>query len=116
MPIPAPVGPAPAGTETLLPVTPGKSGPTTDEKRTAAIRKAASDLESAFLAEMLKSAGFGKSRESNGGGAGEDQFSSLLVRAQAEQMTLAGGIGLAESLFNALMEAENGTSRRTGID
>ncbi len=107
---------APVGTEPVLPVNPANSRPVTDDQRTAAIRKAANDLESAFLAEMLKSAGFGKSRESYGGGAGEDQFSSLLVRAQAEQMTLAGGIGLAESLFNALMEAENGTSGPTGID
>ena len=75
--------------------------------RETALRQAAQDLEATFLAEMLKSAGFGKSRESMGGGAGEDQFASLLVRAQAEQMTKAGGIGLAETFFNALKEAEN---------
>lgn len=72
-----------------------------------ALRQAAQDLESTFLAEMLKSAGLGKSRESMGGGAGEDQFSSFLVRAQAEQMTKAGGIGLAEMFFNALKETRN---------
>lgn len=70
----------------------------------AALRKASVDLEAAFLAEMLKSAGFGKSRDSFGGGAGEDQFGSLLVRAQAEKMAQAGGIGLAESLYQALLE------------
>lgn len=84
--------------------------------RNAALRKAAIDLEAAFLAEMLKSAGFGKSRDSNGGGAGEDQFSSLLIQAQAKQMTLAGGIGLAESLFNALLEAENDAPKRPRSD
>ncbi|MGR3662202.1 MAG: rod-binding protein [Paracoccaceae bacterium] len=73
----------------------------------AALRQAALDLESTFLAEMLKSAGLGKSRESMGGGAGEDQFTSFLVRAQAEQMTKAGGIGLAEMFFNALKETQN---------
>ena len=71
----------------------------------AALRKAATDLEAAFLAEMLKSTGFGKSRDSFGGGAGEDQFGSMLVRAQAEKMAQAGGIGLAESLYHALLEA-----------
>jgi len=86
-----------------------------DERRTA-LRKAANDLEAAFLTEMLKAAGFGKSRESFGGGSGEDQFSSLLVRAQAEQMTLAGGIGLAESLFNALLETENDPSKSSRPD
>ncbi|EBA17095.1 hypothetical protein RSK20926_08997 [Roseobacter sp. SK209-2-6] len=57
---------------------------------------------------MLKSAGLGKSREGlGGGGAGEDQFGSFLVRAQAEQITEAGGIGLAESLYNALKESSD---------
>lgn len=71
------------------------------------MRQAAEDLESAFLAEMLKSAGLGKARDSFGGGAGEDHFSSFLVEAQAKQITKAGGIGLAESLYNALKDAEN---------
>ncbi len=68
-------------------------------------RKAAMDLESTFLAEMLKSAGLGKARDSFGGGAGEDHFTSFLVEAQAKQMTKAGGIGLAESLYHALKDA-----------
>lgn len=73
----------------------------------APLRKAAMDLEAAFLAEMLKSAGLGESRDSMGGGVGEDQFSSLLIRAQADQMAQSGGIGLAESLFEALKEANH---------
>ncbi|MDK3071613.1 rod-binding protein [Sedimentitalea sp. JM2-8] len=73
----------------------------------APLRKAAIELESAFLAEMLKSAGLGKSRESMGGGAGEDQFGSLLVRAQADQIAQGGGIGLAETIFKALKEAKH---------
>lgn len=73
----------------------------------APLREAATELEAAFLAEMLKSAGFGKSRESMGGGAGEDQYASLLVRAQAEQIAKTGGIGLAESLFNALKDTHH---------
>ncbi|WP_235899755.1 rod-binding protein [Tritonibacter aquimaris] len=71
------------------------------------MRQAAMDLESAFLSEMLKAAGLGKTSESFGGGAGEDQFSSFLVEAQAKQMTKAGGIGLAESLYNALKESQS---------
>lgn len=73
----------------------------------ASLRQAATELEAAFLTEMLKSAGLGKTRASMGGGAGEDQYSSLLVRAQAEQIANTGGIGLAESLFNALKEAHH---------
>ena len=71
------------------------------------LRKAATALEATFLAEMLKSAGLGESRETFGGGSGEDQFSTFLIRAQAEQMAQAGGIGLAESLYHSLKEAQN---------
>ena len=71
------------------------------------LRKAATQLEATFLAEMLKSAGLGESRETFGGGSGEDQFSTFLIRAQAEQMAQAGGIGLAESLYHSLKEAQN---------
>ena len=75
----------------------------------AALRDAAQELEATFLAEMLKSAGLGQSREAFGGGAGEDQFSSFLVDEQAKAMVKAGGIGLAEALFNALKERQNDT-------
>lgn len=73
------------------------------------LQAAASALEASFLAVMLKSAGVGATRESLGGGAGEDQFSSFLVTAQAEEMVKAGGIGLAERLFDALQERTNDT-------
>lgn len=66
-----------------------------------ALRDAAVQLEASFLAEMLKSAGLGKTNAFSGG-TGEDQFSSLLVAEQARMMAEAGGIGIAESIFNAL--------------
>ena len=72
--------------------------------REAALRAAAADLEATFLAEMLKAAGLGRARESFGGGAGEDQFATFLLRAQAGEMVKTGGIGLAESLYQALKE------------
>ena len=62
----------------------------------------AKSLEAAFLAEMLKSVGFGDQPGSFGGGAGEDQFGSFLREEQAKRMTDAGGIGLAQSLFDAM--------------
>jgi len=79
---------------------------TNSEKRDAALRVAAEKLEATFLAEMLKSAGMGETRDAFGGGTGEDQFSSFLVHAQAEKLVAAGGIGLAETLFEALKERE----------
>ena len=75
--------------------------------RDTKLMQAAQELEASFLAEMLKSAGLGKTPESFGGGAGEDQFSSFLVREQARAMVESGGIGLAQSLFEALKERDN---------
>lgn len=69
-----------------------------------ALRAAAERLEASFLAEMLKHAASGAPRESFGGGAGEEQFSSFLREEQARAMVRAGGIGLAQSLFEALKE------------
>lgn len=68
----------------------------------AAIRKVAEKLEAQFLAEMLKSAGLGKTGGEFNGGEGEDQFQSFLVSAQAEKMVERGGIGLAEVIFESL--------------
>ncbi len=76
--------------------------PTTDKLRSAAV-----ELEAAFLAEMLKSAGLGESRDSFGGGAGEDQFSSFLVQHQARQLAQSGGVGLSELLLKSMMERSN---------
>lgn len=85
------------------PIAPGTLSP----DRNAALHVAAEKLEAAFLAEMLKSAGLGKTSDSFGGGAGEDQFSSFLVQEHALAMVRAGGIGLAESIFDSLKEKEN---------
>lgn len=62
----------------------------------------AEELESAFLSEMLKHAGFGAARESFGGGIGEEQFASFLRAEQAKGMVAKGGIGLAEQFFRSM--------------
>ena len=87
-----PVLPAPRGTPTLPDYI----------KSDARLRDAAQKLEATFLAEMLKSAGLGASRQTFGGGAGEDQFASFLREEQARGMVEAGGIGLAQALFEAM--------------
>ncbi|WP_209505011.1 MULTISPECIES: rod-binding protein [unclassified Ruegeria] len=68
------------------------------------LKDAAIELEAAFLSEMMKSAGLGKTRQSFGGGVGEDQFSSFLVQHQARELARAGGVGLSEILLKSLME------------
>jgi len=74
----------------------------------AQLRDAAVQLEATFLAEMLRSAGFGETSGGFGGGIGEEQFTSFLLEAHAEAMAEAGGIGLAESLFEALKVTQDG--------
>ncbi|MFD1510119.1 rod-binding protein [Lacimonas salitolerans] len=81
--------------------------PTAPPPDNARLRRVATELEASFLAEMLTSAGLGKSPDGFGGGAGEDQFSSFLVREQARALAERGGIGLAETIFNALKEKQD---------
>ncbi|MGH1330251.1 MAG: rod-binding protein [Paracoccaceae bacterium] len=71
------------------------------------LREVAQKLEATFLAEMLKSAGMHKTSEAFGGGSGEDQFGTFLIQAQADEMARAGGIGLAEHIFESLKERAN---------
>ncbi len=69
-----------------------------------ALREASLALEASFLSEMLKGAGLGEPRGSFGGGAGEEQFASMLRGFYADEIARRGGIGLAEVLFRALSE------------
>jgi peptidoglycan hydrolase FlgJ len=72
------------------------------------LRQTVDKLEASFLSEMLKLAGLGKTSQEFGGGAGEDQFASFLRDAQAKEMVKSGGIGLAETIYLALKDRENG--------
>lgn len=76
--------------------------------RQTPLYRAAQELETSFLSEMLGAAGLGRSPEAFGGGAGEDQFASFLRTEQARAIVGAGGIGLAESLYHALKERADG--------
>jgi len=90
---------------TIIPVLPIQSAaPHLPEapSRDAKLLDAAIKLEATFLSEMLKSAGLEAAKGAFGGGIGEEQFSSMLRDAQAEEMVRGGGIGLAESLFEAM--------------
>lgn len=68
----------------------------------AALRKATEALEASFLAELLKTTAIQSAPEGFGGGAGEEQFASLLTDERAKAFAKAGGIGLAASIFEAL--------------
>jgi flagellar protein FlgJ len=89
----------------IVPASPPEAAAHRDQQ----LRTAAQDLETTFLAEMLKSAGLGETRGAFGGGAGEDQFASFLLREQAAAMVRAGGIGLSETIFESLKERNDAT-------
>lgn len=66
----------------------------------------AKELEVAFLAEMLAHAGLGESPEAFGGGIGEEQFASFMRTEQARGIVEKGGLGLAQSIFESLVKAQ----------
>ena len=72
------------------------------------LRATAEQLEAHFLAEMLKAAGVYENQSAFSGGSGEEQFASFMRQAQAEKMVEAGGIGLAESFYQALVAKAEG--------
>ncbi|WP_103332084.1 rod-binding protein [Pseudotabrizicola formosa] len=66
----------------------------------------AKELEAVFLSEMLSHAGLGESSGEFEGGMGERQFASFLRDAQARSIVEKGGLGLAQTIFEALIKAE----------
>lgn len=89
---------------TVLPDLPPAMPQKTPPAQATRLQETARELEAAFLAEMLKSAGIARPSESFGGGAGEEAFSSFMVRTYADQMAAAGGLGLSEAIVRALAE------------
>lgn len=79
--------------------------PTTAQSR---IRQSAEALETAFLAEMLKTSGMIRPSEAQGGGAGEDQFTSFLADAHARAIVARGGLGLANQIERVLLRQAGG--------
>jgi len=67
----------------------------------------AEELEASFLAEMLAHSGLGEMQGAFNGGAGETQFASFLRQEQARLIVEGGGLGLAELIFNSMVEAEH---------
>lgn len=94
-----------------LPLSSARVGPgvtaAPNDARVERAHAAAVRLEATFLAEMLKAAGLGEQAGAFSGGTGEDQFASFHREAVAQRMAEAGGIGLAEHFFQAIMEAQN---------
>lgn len=69
------------------------------------LRAAAEKIEVQFLSTFLKLSEAGASPGLMGGGIGEEQFKSFLRDAQATEIAKSGGLGLAESLYEALTQS-----------
>ena len=72
------------------------------------LRAAAHQIEVQFLSTFLKLSEAGSAPDLMGGGIGEEQFKSFLKDAQATEISKAGGLGLAESLYAALTQSVAG--------
>ena len=90
---------------TVSAIDPAGGTATANTDREAMLRSTARAYEASFIAEMLKHSGINRTSDAFGGGPGEDAFASFLTEAYANEIAEAGGIGLAESIYLALLEA-----------
>jgi len=96
---------------TLLPGAPLPVGPHTPPHGQAidAMRRAAQEFESVFLAEMMGPMFEGLDTDGlGGGGVGEQMFRPMLIDQYAHAITHAGGVGVAESITRELVRMQAG--------
>lgn len=78
-------------------------GPRNEEQ----VRQAAQDFESMFLSQMFNHMFSGqKADKMFGGGAGEDTWKSLLVDEYAKATARNGGVGIADHVMKAMLQAQ----------
>lgn len=81
-------------------------------ERKVALLAQAKEFESIFVAQMLNYSGLTEALTSDssfGGGA----FSSMLVEQYAEQLVENGGFGIAEHVYEQLLEQETNSATNT---
>lgn len=81
----------------------GKTAPRNIEE----IRESAEDFESFFLSQMFNHMFASvKTNEQFGGGAGEDAWKSMLVDEYAKATARKGGVGIADHVMKAMLQAQ----------
>ena len=80
------------------------SNPSQITARNPKLLRAAQELEASFLSEILKSSGLASPSQAFGGGVGEQHFSTFLVREYASIIAENGGLGMAEAIYQSLLE------------
>jgi len=85
-------------------LTPGPQAPSgADRER---IAKTAKDFEASFLSIMLGQMYQGVGEGEFSGGPGEAMFKSFLMDAFSNQMSRAGGVGIAESVQREMLKMQ----------
>lgn len=98
MPLPAPPV---AGLLRDAALPPGRGAAPAEADR---LRAEAERFEAAFLAEMLRHAGFGKMPETFNGGAGEAAWAGSLVQEYANRIAAETRLGIAEQVYRSLSQ------------
>ncbi len=95
--------------EALKPLATHPTAAAKTERQTQILDRAR-EFESVFVAQMLKYSGLEKAISGQGGFGGE-AYSSLLLEQYANKIVEAGGFGLAEHIYEQLLQREglNGT-------
>lgn len=75
-----------------------------EEVEQAKLRQAAKDFEASYIAQMLTFSGLAKALTA-GDGQGADAFASFYVEKIAQSVAEKGGFGLAEGIYQHLLEA-----------
>ncbi len=79
-----------------------------DEK---AAKKVSKDFEAFFLSQVMESMSEGIEPNSMfGGGQGEKMFRSLLYSEYAKQSVNSGGIGIADKVYQTILQAQEAAS------
>ena len=91
--------------EPTIPAVNAQNAPAPAEKR-AEIMERAREFEAVFVGQMLKYSGLEKAISSQSGGFGGEAYSSLLLEQYAGKIVEAGGFGLAEHIYEQLLDKE----------
>lgn len=89
--------------------------PSQPNQQQEAIHEAAHDFEAAFITQMLTFSGLGKAL-TTGGGEAMSAFTGFYIESFAEQMTQAGGLGLAARFYDDLLQTSGLASTQNNLD
>ena len=82
------------------------SGQAGKNEPTEAMRAAAEEFESVFIAQVLRGMSSGLEADGPLGGNGDDPFSSMLQDEYARLISRSGGIGVADAVLREMLKTQ----------